>query len=362
MLYGVAALSVSNGPERLGRMTRNRKIGLSLLERLPLGRERRWPAYGFALLSSLIAVVVRWEIDSVLPPGFPFLTFFPAVILTAFLFGLGPGIVAAVLSGLAAWYWFVPPVGFGIAYDSAIALGFYCLIVGVDIALVHWMQRATAYLAQERRLSAALAETRQDLFHELQHRVGNNLQMVASLLSLQGRGLSQPEALAALSDASRRVAMIGRIQRTLYSPEGEQLALAPYLETIVRDTIEAAGRDHIKLTFHSALGDALVEPATAIPSALAVAEAISNALEHGFSESGGDLVVALREEAGGYVMTVTDDGSGLPQDFVLAGADTLGLRMARSLAASQGGSFELGPRADRAGSIATITIAKARRN
>ena len=340
----------------------NRSIGLSLLERLPLARGRSWLAYGFALLSSLTGLLVRWEIDSFLPPGFPFLTFFPAVILTAFLFGLGPGIAAGVLSGLAAWYWFVPPAGFGIAYNSAVALGFYVLIVVVDIALIHWMQRATAHLARERQRSAALADTRQELFHELQHRVGNNLQMVASLLSLQSRGVSQPEALTALSDASRRVAMVGRIQRTLYSHEGEQLALAPYLKAIVRETIDATGREDVRLAFRSKLGAALVEPTAAIPAALAVAEAVSNAIEHAYPDRGGTLAVTLGQEPGFFVVAVADDGAGLPENFVLASADTLGLRIARSLSASQGGGFELSPRTDGPGTVAIVRIAMPRDN
>ncbi len=57
-------------------------------------RDRPWPALrGFNLL----------------PPGFPFLTFFPAIMLTAFIGGTRPGILCAVLSVLSAWYWFIPP-------------------------------------------------------------------------------------------------------------------------------------------------------------------------------------------------------------------------------------------------------------
>lgn len=335
----------------------HRRIGLGFLERLPLASDRRWIAYGFALASSLLALFVRWGIDAYLPAGFPFLTFFPAVILTAFLFGIGPGILAGVLSGLAALYWFVPPAGFAIAYPTAVAMAFYVLIITVDIALVHWMQRATAHLALERRRVATLAETRQTLFQELQHRVGNNLQMVASLISLQRRAVAEPAAQAALTQAARRVALVGRIQRTLYGPGGEQLPLAPYLEAIVRDTVDASARDDIALRFENTTGSAKMDPTSAIPAALIVTEAVSNAIEHGFAEAGGTLHVRLREDGGFFTVTVEDDGVGLGPGFDIDRSDSLGLRIARTLASSQHGEFTLNPREDGPGARATIRFA-----
>lgn len=332
--------------------------GLSFLERLPLAQTRRWVAYVFAVGASLAALWLRFLVDADLPPGFPYLTFFPAVIVTAFLFGLGPGIVSAALCGLAAWYWFIPPEGFGIVYGTAVALGFYLLIVTVDIVLVHWMQRANAHLAAERRRADALAATREMLFNELQHRVGNNLQMVASLLSLQSRTMTDPEALTALTEASRRVGLVGRIQRTLYDSSGAQLVLDDYIQTLAQDTIDASGRDDIALHFTGATGEALIDPAAAIPLALVVAESISNAVEHAFADRPGRIDVSVAEEAGGYVLTVRDDGSGLPAGFDLSRSTSLGLRIATNLSRTLGGEFTLGPCASMGGTCATVKIAK----
>lgn len=331
---------------------------MTLLERMPLAQGRPWIGYGFAIAASALATWLRFEVDSALPPGFPYLTFFPAVIFTAFLFGFGPGVLAAMLSGLAAWFWFIPPAGFGLVYNTAVALAFYVFIVTVDIALIHWMQRANRHLAAERRRANELADTREMLFQELQHRVGNNLQMVASLLSLQKRGIGEPEAVRALDDAARRVATVGRIQRTLYSGSGDQLDLGPYLEAILKDTVSASGRDDIATRFENRVGEVSLEPAAAIPAALVVAEAVSNAIEHGFARAGGTIDISLTEDENCYVVKVEDDGAGLPPGFVFAQSDTLGLRIARSLAASLGGNFDLAPRDGGQGSTATICVAR----
>ncbi|TMM46204.1 sensor histidine kinase [Qipengyuania marisflavi] len=333
----------------------------SLLQRLPLARDRRWAAYGFAIVASLAGLVLRQEIDSLIPAGFQYLTFFPVVIVTAFFFGVGPGIAAAVLSGLAAWYYFIPPFdSFDLSYAAALALGFYLVIVTVDIALVHWMQRANAHLAQERARSDKLADTREMLFNELQHRVGNNLQMVASLLAMQGHGLKGPIARDALADAARRVALIGRIQRTLYSHDGEQLALGSFIDTIVRETIEASGRKDIGYSFQGDIGQAKLDPSDAIPAALVVTEAVSNSIEHGLSAGAGTISVVVQEQDGGCRIEVTDDGAGLPEGFDLAAADSLGLKIASNLARSLGGQFTLAPRNRGHGTLAALDISARR--
>ena len=84
----------------------------SLWMRLMRGRwvaDRPVLAYGLAVGFSVLALALRILIDPMLAPGFPFLTFFPAVIITTFVCGLRPGILSAILCLLAAWYLFIEP-------------------------------------------------------------------------------------------------------------------------------------------------------------------------------------------------------------------------------------------------------------
>jgi hypothetical protein len=55
---------------------------------------------------NIVSFGVRYSLDAWLPPGLPFLTFFPAIILTTFLAGVWPGVFVAALSVLTAWYFF----------------------------------------------------------------------------------------------------------------------------------------------------------------------------------------------------------------------------------------------------------------
>lgn len=325
------------------------------IERLPVAQDR--PILGTVATLAIIAAawLLRVVADPVLPSGFPYVTFFPAVIVTSFLFGVRLGAVTAVVCGLLAWYFFIPPThSFALAHGSAFALGFYVFVVATDLALVHWMQTANRQLAREREVSRTLADTREMLFRELQHRISNNLQVAAGLLTMQKRQLLDADARAALDEASNRLALMGRISRKLYDPSGAAQPLLPFLDELCHDVVHASGRDDVVLTL--AGDDRLrLQPTAAVPTALIVAEAVSNALEHGFAggRAGRIAVTVERSPTGGLDVTVHDDGHGLPTGFRVEDSKSLGLRIATTLASGQDGSFRIEPHD---GALATLKL------
>jgi two-component sensor histidine kinase len=324
------------------------------IERLPVARDR--PVLGS--IAMLVIVVAAWLLreaaDPLLPPGFPYVTFFPAVIVTSFLFGVRLGSVSALMCGLLAWYFFIPPAGFALTSGTGFALAFYLFVVATDLALVHWMQAANRQLAAERELNRSLADTRELLFRELQHRVSNNLQVAAGLLTMQKRQLTDAGEKTALDEAAGRLALIGRISRQLYDPSGAAQPLVPFLTELCLSVIEAADRHDVTL---SVSGDDLMRlmPDAAIPTALIIAEAVANALEHGFAEGkGGQIAIGIiRDPEGSPRVTVHDDGHGLPPSFDAKNSTSLGLRIATTLARGQGGQFHL-EACD--GTLATLTL------
>lgn len=314
-----------------------------LLERLPLLAGRPLLAYAISLGMCGLAWWLRFTLDPVFPPGFPYLTFFPAVILSSFLFGRGPGTLAAVVCGLLAWWYFIPPAGFALTTGTTIALLFYAFVVAVDILLIHWMQGANHRLRDERERSALLAERTELLFSELQHRVSNNLQMVGAVLTLQKRGVADPAARKALDDAAAKLHVIGRIQRQLYGTAGEQVALDAFLGQLAADVVAAGGKPGVTHRVDAAPG-VLIPPDKLIPVALIMSEAIANAIEHGFAgRERGHIDVAVRRDVERLELSVRDDGVGLPPGFSTEDATSLGLRIARTLAAQLGAVFEVAP-------------------
>ncbi len=305
-------------------------------------RERR-PAFrwGVAALAFAVALGLRLWLDPLLPPGFPFLTFFPAVIVTAFLCGVRPGVAVAAASFLAAWWFFIPPFGsLRLTGSSLLALGFFAAIAAVDILLIHVMTRALARVQEERERNRRLAESRQALFTEMQHRVSNNLLTVAALLAVQARGVPEGPARRALEEAQRRLHLVSRIHRQLHDPDLALVEMPGFLRALTADVLEAAGAQGVRWEVRA---QALSLPAEqAIPLALVAAELVANALEHGFGEGRpGTLLVALEATAGRAELLVRDDGAGPPEGFRAEEAGSLGLSVVRQLAAQLGGGFSL---------------------
>ena len=335
----------------------------SLLERLPLLSARPVLAYALAVGLSLLACVLRGVLDPIFPPGFPYLTFFPTVIISSFVWGRGPGTLAAVLCGLMAWYFFIPPFhSFALGRSSAVALAFYAGVVAVDIALVHWMQRANARLREERERNAALAaqsarlaDRNELLFGELQHRVSNNLQMVGAVLNLQKRAITDVDARQALDEAAAKLQLIGRIQRQLYDLSGQRTAVDAYLEELVGDLVASAGKPGITYRV-DAQAELLLDPDAVIPVALITAECVANALEHGFaSRDTGHIHVTLRRGTAALELQVRDDGAGPPAGFSLTSVSSLGLKIASTLARQIGGEFDVRA-GETGGALSCLTV------
>lgn len=296
--------------------------------------------YGLALGMTVAAVLLRFALGMVFPPGFPYVTFFPAIVVVVYLGGLGPGVLCATLSGLAAWYFFIPPAfGFNFDLSVLVALGFYAFVAGVDIFFIDGMRKALDQLEGERARYRDLAESRDLLYRELHHRVSNNLQVAGALLRLQGQGITDVDARQALVQAGDRIEVIAKIQRELHNRTGEPVPFRVFAEAILAGAASAAGA-RVALTLKG--GELPLHADQATPVTLVMLESFNNALEHGFGEAGsGEVCVDLDQSGETHVLTVRDDGAGPPDGFDPAKSKSLGLRIVRAMAQQLNGKFEM---------------------
>ncbi len=193
----------------------------------------------------------------------------------------------------------------------------------------------------EEGLRAALAE-RETLLKEVYHRVKNNLQVVQSLLSLQHRALADPQARRALQDSSRRVRAMALVHEKLY--QAGNLGLVPlrqYTADLLRQIDEATGASRLGVQLQAEVADFTCKPDSAIPYGLILTELVTNAMEHAFvGRTSGLLQVRLALQGETHVLSVVDDGAGLPAGFDISATASMGLQLASSLAQQLGGRLE----------------------
>ena len=167
---------------------------------------------------------------------------------------------------------------------------------------------------------------------EVHHRVKNNLQTIASLLRIQARRSESDEARRALAEATERVGSMAVVHDLLAGSDEERVDFAEAARTIVdlvrRGLVgEASG---IRVTVDGSTGQ--VDAHTATSLALAVAELVHNALEHGMADRDtGTVEVSMRRLARELVLTVRDDGAGLPAGFEPVSSANLGLAIVRTV-------------------------------
>lgn len=313
----------------------------ALMRRLPLARGHRFVGFAAALAAVLAAFGLRLAIDDWLPPGFPFVTFLPVVVLAAFLFGTRSGIVAALAAALLCWFFLLPQSDGLLHGDAVFALLFFAFICGVNIFLIDMLQRYNGALDKQSEQLRLHAENRDLLFRELQHRISNNLQVIASLLSFRRRHITDAEARDALDEAANRLTLIGKISRQLYDVDEMRAGMQPFLEKLAGEILAASGREDIACRF--AVDNAIrLVPESAIPLALIFTEIVSNALEHGFADGlDGQLEVTMTRRDGQIEMLVEDNGRGLPQDFDITQTTSLGLKIAQLLAKQLKGDLQM---------------------
>ncbi|WP_430444909.1 sensor histidine kinase [Sphingorhabdus contaminans] len=317
----------------------------SIAETVKPIRSNAFLRYGVAVAAFATALLLRFVLQEVLPPGFPYLTFFPAVILTAFIAGTRPGILCAALSGIAAWYYFIPPFGaFGMDIPTAFALGFYTFIVGVDITLFHFMFKAADQLRSEREVTAQLYERQRTMFQELQHRVANNMSVVAALLSMQKRKVTADPATAssALDEAASRIGVMSSIHRRLYDPASAELPIRQFFYDLGTDLLRAA-KNQANVRFSVDTAAVKLDMDRLMTLSLLVSELMTNSLKHGFAgRPGGNIWLSLHPVEGDKLeLIIRDDGHGLPADFDPLNSNGLGTLITQALSQQLNGTLHI---------------------
>jgi two-component sensor histidine kinase len=181
------------------------------------------------------------------------------------------------------------------------------------------------------------------MIQEIHHRVKNNLQVIASLLRMQARRSQSEEVRQALHDSIGRILSVALVHEFFSQQETKVINIKDVSQRIVNHTRQGILQPdkRIRLTVN---GPSIYLPAQqATTCALIINELLQNAVEHGYERKpGGTISINFRDDGDKVTIAVVDDGQGLPEDFSLEQADSLGLQIVQTLVQDDlKGQFEL---------------------
>jgi len=217
--------------------------------------------------------------------------------------------------------------------------------VALDRALRRNHEEIVLRRKTEQDLAASLEE-KEILIQEIHHRVKNNLQLVMSFLSLQRASVADTSAILALEDSQNRVMSMAIIHEMLYQGErSDAVMIDDYLINLSQG-LHPADSPELSITVSAEAVSVPID--TAVPCGLIVTELITNAIKHAFgSRRDGRIAVAAGRTSSGrcLLVSVEDNGRGLPGDWSIRSGDTLGARIIEALTQQLGAtlSVESGP-------------------
>jgi two-component sensor histidine kinase len=171
------------------------------------------------------------------------------------------------------------------------------------------------------------------LLKEIHHRVKNNLQVISSLLSLQGDYAGDEASAKLFGESQDRIRAMALVHEKLYqSKDLARVDFAEYVRSLTQYLLQSHRADTSSIALEIDAEVIQLSLDAAIPCGLIVNELVSNALKHAFpAGTTGEVRVTLRSEGDTVKLSVRDNGVGLPDDLDLGYTETLGLQLVNSL-------------------------------
>lgn len=187
-----------------------------------------------------------------------------------------------------------------------------------------------------------LVEEKEWLVKEIHHRVKNNFHIVQGLLGTQSRYLKSEEAINALADSRHRIQAMSIMHQKLYQSEDmSSVNISEYIHELI---------SHLRSSFHTRqsiqfrldIDPVQLNASYCIPIGLILNEAITNSIKYAFpDERAGQVSISLKRDQTSIVVTISDNGIGLPAGFDINNPHTMGLRLMNGLSQDLEGELRI---------------------
>jgi len=194
----------------------------------------------------------------------------------------------------------------------------------------------------EEKIKVSLLE-KEILLKEIHHRVKNNLQVISSLLRLQGSYLQDEKAIIALEESIGRIETMTSIHTQLYqSQDLARVDFSAFIHKLISNIRQSYGRAESSIEINVDAGEISLGIDNSVPCGLILNELISNAMKHAFPEGKeGEINVRMQLEGNQVVITVKDNGIGFSESIDFTKIKSLGLNMVSILVKQMNGKIDM---------------------
>ncbi len=213
---------------------------------------------------------------------------------------------------------------------------------GEPVALVRVAREITERKRAEAQTIASLRE-KEVLLKEVHHRVKNNLQVITSLLNLQADRIPDERVRVVLRENQARIKSMALVHEELYQSEDlAWVSFTDYLRRLTQGLMQMYSNPGTAISMRFAMDDLRLGIDAAIPCGLMVNELVTNALKHAFiGRSHGVINIGFSQNENAFIISVADDGVGLPEGIDVDTTETLGLHLVSTLAEQLGATLSV---------------------
>lgn len=196
--------------------------------------------------------------------------------------------------------------------------GYFSIAPLIRSAIFFIVAYTVGSLAVHRRKSESQRITieQQDiLMKEIQHRVKNNLNILSSLLSIEGENMIDPGARKVFLDAQSRINSMAYIyERSYNSDDMNSVNLGKYIRDLTESIYGTLSINPDDIIVTAKLSEATIDSKRAVSLGLIINELITNSMKYAYPGGGGEILIGLENDGKFITLTVSDRGSGLPRD------------------------------------------------
>jgi len=205
------------------------------------------------------------------------------------------------------------------------------LLAFLDVTESRIIEREKADLLAQ---TEELLRQKQVLLQEMQHRVANSLQIIASILLLKARAVTSDETRLHLHDAHRRVMSVAAVQQHLHASDGiDEIEVGGYLTTLCNSLATSMIGEGRPIAIEVLADKGMIDSARAVSIGLVVTELLINAVKYAFPFAKSDALIKVIYEISGsdWKLTVSDNGIGKLLDESIKPNSGLGTAIVKAL-------------------------------